>query len=310
MALVNWNKFVPKADRPPYTQAPQLVDWNKWNTRKNLKSGRWGSPGPGNPVLPTPATPPTGGGGSTAPDTTANDPNAGLDATYWNNVLGNQGSTNNQVNALTTQGAQNQVALQSALDNLEAQRPYDQLAEMYGANRSGGLYSSVYAQNQGLLGEKYAGQESGLKTDSANTLTNLAIQIAGLQDAVPFYNEGQRLDSLGRATTALASDPAAVVANMTVSPNGSFSNAGTPASTVTRGPGTTGSTTGPSIASQFGKGTDWYKAATQAIAKAGRVAVPVANPYSKLAAKAAKNQLRKGPLVNYNKFFPTLPPSS
>lgn len=135
-------------------------------------------------------------------------PASPLDSTYYDNLAMNQFKVGNQVNALTAAGQNDTTALQSALGQLAYQQPRDSLKLEQGANRTGGLYSSVYDQNQGNLLNSYQTRQSGLTSANAEKQAAIASQIGGLQQGIPVYDSAQYDAAVGRAAKLAAANPA------------------------------------------------------------------------------------------------------
>jgi hypothetical protein len=145
---------------------------------------------------PTPAT--QSGAGSSSP----------LDSTYFNNLAANQFKVNNQLNQLSATSQNDNTALKSALDQLAYQQPRDSLKLEQGANRAGGLYSSVYDQNLGNLQNSYLTRQSAATQSNAQKQAAIQSQIAGIQGGVPIYNNEQYDAAVGRAIKNAANNPA------------------------------------------------------------------------------------------------------
>jgi hypothetical protein len=171
--------------------------------------GAQGKPGPLGIHSPTPAAPAAPQTPSPTPASqTAGSSPSPLDSTYFDNLAGNQFRVNNQLNALTATSQNDNTALQSALDQLAYQQPRDSLKLEQNANRTGGLYSSVYDQNLGNLQHSYETRQTAATTANAQKQAGIQSQIGALQGGVPIYQSQQYDAAVARAIKAAAANPA------------------------------------------------------------------------------------------------------
>ena len=131
-----------------------------------------------------------------------------LDDTYFGNVAQNQFNVNQKQLALGQQSAASTQALNTALNQLAYQQPRDQLALEQAANRRGALYSTVYGQQSGDLGLKYATQRTGQIDADAARQTGYQQQGKALSEGIPIYNQRQALQSALRQAALDAKNPA------------------------------------------------------------------------------------------------------
>lgn len=131
-----------------------------------------------------------------------------LDSTYYGNVNQNEFNVNNKINALQLRDAIGSSNLQGTLGQLAYQQPRAELSLEQGANRGGGLYSSVYSQNLGNLNTGYADRASAAQSAYAGQLAQDASQIAGLQGGIPLFNDQQAAAAAQRASLQAQKNPA------------------------------------------------------------------------------------------------------
>ena len=164
----------------------------------------------GNLTQPRPpaAAPPAANTAPTAPEQPTGAGGSPLDSTYYGNVNDYLFKTNNQIAADRAKIGTADTALQTALGNLAYQQPRDALKLEQGANAHGGLFSSVYGQDQGNLQHTYAGKRFAAQSSHDNTVNGLTTAISQLQQSIPLYDSGQYAAAVQRAAAAAEKNPA------------------------------------------------------------------------------------------------------
>lgn len=154
------------------------------------------------PPAPPAPSPPKASGTTTAP---ANSP---LDATYYQQIAGDQLKLGNSLNSLGSQSQNANTALQSALAQLAYQQPRDSLNLEQGANQRGALYSSAYTQNLGNLANSYQTRQSAATTANSQKQASIAAQIAALNQGEPITEAGAYDSAVARSARNAAANPA------------------------------------------------------------------------------------------------------
>jgi len=152
--------------------------------RPNFRWGGWGSGTPGDTAPPSTGT--VGGGNAPRPVQPYYD--AAAQAAVGQNTF----NVNQKIGGLTLADTNAQTNAQAQIDQLNYQRPIDALKLMQGAQRSGAIDSSVYNELQApQLQRAYDQNTSNIQRSLAQTISGNQAQIAGLQQGIPIFNQGQ-----------------------------------------------------------------------------------------------------------------------
>lgn len=150
-------------------------------------------------------------GASAQPTGAASAAGSPLDSTYYNQVADYLNKTGNSIAADQAKIGNYDTSLQTTLGNLAYQQPRDALALMQKANANGGLFSSVYGQNQGNLQHAYAEKQTAAQQShdqNVNALTTEIGQLQASEDPNSPTMLGYALASGQRAATAAGNNPA------------------------------------------------------------------------------------------------------
>lgn len=142
-----------------------------------------------------------------APSGAADQPSP-LDSTYDQNVNDFLFKTNNSINSDQAKIAAANIAYQNALGQLAYQQPRDALALEQKANANGGLFSSVYDQNQANLQHAYSLKQAAAQSSHDNSVNSLTAAIAALQGEIPLYEASQAEAAAQRAAQLAQNNPA------------------------------------------------------------------------------------------------------